>query len=439
MQKPLSTENLTSIFRTSKKDPFRIIKREGMTIEFKESFNFGNIARYFKTMAAFANNNGGYIIFGVGDKPRRLLGLDNKSLQQFEDLKVEVFTKNLIEYFSPEIKWEHCTFEYKGLSFGVIYTHILERKPCICKKTGNDKDIKYSLKEGEIYYRYGGRSERIRYSELLTIIEELRRTEERKWFNFVKKVARIGIENVGLLDLNRGVMSGSSGMVFIDEELLHKIAFLKAGEFVEERGRPALRLIGDVKQISTSAVVVQEKQKRVVRAIEVDDLVKAFLMDHQVEEPVEYIKILSSANSANYPIYYFIAQAKIKISEAIDIIEKTTSRGKVKKKVLDRLNGKFINQSKLSNAQIEASLKKRQYHDLWLQNKIPADLTEDVGKCVDAFLTLSNKEIIENKKYIKEILLMIYTTYYEKAKSTIASNIRKAISRLDEVLSSNQK
>ena len=66
MQKgnPLSADILTNLFRTSPKDPLRIINREGSTIEFKESYSHANMAQYFKTIAAFANNSGGYIIFG---------------------------------------------------------------------------------------------------------------------------------------------------------------------------------------------------------------------------------------------------------------------------------------------------------------------------------------------------------------------------------------
>ena len=122
---PLSLETLTSIFRTSSKDPSRIINREGSTIEFKESYNHGSMAQYFKAMASFANNNGGYILFGVGDKPRKLIGLKDKSLRHFEELRVEEFTKNLLDYFSPEIKWNHCTFEFREKSFGVIYVYPL--------------------------------------------------------------------------------------------------------------------------------------------------------------------------------------------------------------------------------------------------------------------------------------------------------------------------
>ena len=129
MKNPLSLEILTGIFRTSPKEPSRIINREGTTIEFKESYNHGNMSQYFKAMAAFANT-GGYILFGVGDRPRRLLGLKDKSLSQFEELKVEEFTKALLDYFSPEIKWDHCTFEFHDMSFGVIYVYPLTIGGC---------------------------------------------------------------------------------------------------------------------------------------------------------------------------------------------------------------------------------------------------------------------------------------------------------------------
>lgn len=131
---PLSTEKLSNMFRTSPKDPKRIINREGTTIEFKESYSHANMVTYFKTIAAFANNNGGYIVFGVGDRPRNLIGLKDEKLKQFEELKTEVFSKNLSDYFAPEVKWNHCTFEFNEMSFGIIYIYPLEHKPCIVKK-----------------------------------------------------------------------------------------------------------------------------------------------------------------------------------------------------------------------------------------------------------------------------------------------------------------
>ena len=123
-ENPLSADTLTGIFRTSPKDPKRIINREGISIEFKESYNHGGMAQYFKTMASFANNSGGYIIYGVGDRPRRLLGLRERDLKQFEELNVEILTKNLLDY---------------GNNYSKVEKHILEVIPLA---GNNDKNVK---------------------------------------------------------------------------------------------------------------------------------------------------------------------------------------------------------------------------------------------------------------------------------------------------------
>ena len=61
MENPLSQITLSGLFRTSSKDSNRIINREGTTIEFKESYSHSGMSMYFKTIAAFANNSGGYL------------------------------------------------------------------------------------------------------------------------------------------------------------------------------------------------------------------------------------------------------------------------------------------------------------------------------------------------------------------------------------------
>lgn len=433
MKNPLSLEVLTGIFRVSPKEPSRIINREGTTIEFKESYNHGNISQYFKAMAAFANNQGGYILFGIGDKPRRIIGLKDKSLSQFEELKVEDFTKALLDYFSPEIKWEHCTFEFHDMSFGVIYVYPLMRKPCICKKHYDAQNTKYSLKEGDIYYRYGGRSERIRYAELASIIDEARKNEERQWLNFAKRAVHIGVSNAALLDLNSGNLSGTNGSVVIDNELLQKLAFIQEGKFVETGGTPTLRLIGDITEISTGKVVVTETARKVVRAIEPSDIIQTFLENKPVDEPIEYIKRICSATSANYPVYFFMRQASMTASDALSVVKQTTSRGVAKNKLVERLEGKNISQSKLPISSTSAGKKKETYRQQWLMESISMPI-ENIGYCVEALLYLSNEEIVEHDQYIRAGLLRIYSTEYERASSIIASNIRKSICRIDEGL-----
>ena len=430
---PLSLEYLTGIFRTSTKDPLRIINREGTTIEFKESYNHAGMAQYFKTIAAFANNIGGYIIFGVGDKPRRLIGLLEKSLAQFEDLKVEEFTKNLMDYFSPEIKWEHCTFEYKEKSFGVIYIYPLKNKPCICKKRYEATNIKYSLNEGDIFYRYGGRSEKIHYTELNAIIDEQRKLEEKQWIELAKRTSQIGVANACLLDMNTGSISGNGGTIILEPELLDKIAFIKEGEFVEVKGKPALRLIGDIEEIGTGRIVVKETTKKVVRAIEPFDIFKAFFGDMTIEEPLEYIKAICFATSANYPLYFLIKQSEKTITEIIDLINTITSRGIAKKNLLARLNGNLIKKKNPPTKNTTVSKQKQEYRNLWLNENIEFPIN-NVSYCLDTLLTLENEEIIAHENYIKNILSNIINKDYEKATANLASLIRIAVCRVDEAI-----
>lgn len=430
----LSADRLTNLFRTSSKDPLRIINREGTTIEFKESYSHAGMAQYFKTMAAFANNAGGYIIFGVGDKPRRLLGLKDKNLHQFEDLKVEEFTKNLLDYFSPEIRWDHCTFEYKEMSFGVIYTEPLTNKPCICKKVYDCLNPKYALKEGDIYYRYGGRSERIRYEELAAIIDTARKHEEQLWLNFAQRAAKIGIENAGLLDLETGKITGNGGSIVLDESLLSKVSFIKEGEFVETKGKPTIRIIGDIENLETGKIIVKETTRKVVKAIEPSDLIKAFLKKTNVEEPMEYIKSVCSATTANYPIYYFIHMADVSIADVIKVVESTTARGVTKTRLRERLGGKRITTIPFAVSPKTSSSKKASYYEAWKRDSVIIEEDNDLIYCLNALLALSDDEIDKHNQYIRLKLFEIYEKYYEKATAIVASNIRKAICRVDEVM-----
>ena len=57
-----------------------LFHREGQELEFKEQFNLAGLADYFRDFAAFSNNKGGYLIFGVSDTPRKPQRLSISSL-----------------------------------------------------------------------------------------------------------------------------------------------------------------------------------------------------------------------------------------------------------------------------------------------------------------------------------------------------------------------
>jgi len=401
LQEPLSIETLMNIFRTSPNDPLRIINRESSTVEFKEAYHHNNMAQYFRTIAAFANRSGGYIIFGVKDSPRKLIGLDDKHLNEFESLKPEIFTQCLNDYFSPEIRWEHCTFEFKNMRFGVIYIYELNKKPCICKKNCDTKNKKSSLKEGDIYYRYSGRSEQIHYTELAAIIDETRKKEAYQWFDLIKKVARIGVENSILLDLNTGKLSNRGATIIIDEKIISKIAFIHQGKFVETDGTPTLRVIGELEGINTFKMMIPN-EKNLIKAIETDDVINAFLDNIKIDAPLEYLKRACSDTSSYIPIYFILKQANMDLKVAIETVEKILSRNKsIKKKIIERLKGKSIPKTNIpeSNKSSIAAIK-NEYKTYWLTENITE--TNNVNYCMDALLSLTDSEIKTHNNYIKK-------------------------------------
>lgn len=103
--RPFSQENLNWIFRIKGN---RVVTKESSTIEFKESFNWGNRYTYAKNFAAFANNKGGYLIFGIKDKPHEIVGLKNDKFENFDNAKISGFINDC---FSPEIVWDKIIYD----------------------------------------------------------------------------------------------------------------------------------------------------------------------------------------------------------------------------------------------------------------------------------------------------------------------------------------
>lgn len=222
-------------------DKNRLKHRENSQLEFKANFNKADFALYAKTLAAFSNNQGGKIIFGIKDKPREAIGMSNDNFVDFDNKDLSNF---LNEYFSPEIKFETLSILQDNKKFGVIEVVESDNKPIMCIKTGGKKQ---EILEGEIYYRYSGRTQKIRYPELKNILEQNLESERQKWKDHIENIAKIGPKNIKMLDLLRGEIDAGNGKkIVVDRELLKNIKFISEGRFVEKDGAPTLKLIGEI-------------------------------------------------------------------------------------------------------------------------------------------------------------------------------------------------
>lgn len=218
--------------------------RERNDLEYKESFGGGSYWKYAKTMAAFANNRGGYILFGIKDKPRQIKGVNSA----FFDFNQEVLTDFLNSSYSPEIIWETGEVKYNDkISIGFIYVHESINKPVVSLKN----DTANKINSGDVFYRYRARSERIKYPEMRAIIEDRIKKEREQILKLIETIRKSDTTNLGIVNYNNGHFSTPDGAdVTVDKKLIMQVLkrakYIKSGSFDENGGRPVLKVTGNI-------------------------------------------------------------------------------------------------------------------------------------------------------------------------------------------------
>jgi len=284
-----------------------LFRREGQELEFKEQFNLSGLADYFRDFAAFANNRGGLLIFGVTDVPRLPTGLSAASLEAFHKIDPEKITGFLLGIFSADIRWEQAVFELNGKHFGIFQIEESRMKPIIAKKDDGKNQL---IKNGDIYYRYGGRTQKIQYAELQNIIDRRVEQNNRQWLDLVEKIGKAGPQNAAILDTERALIEkGNAKVLVIDDTLASKIKFIREGEFVERKGAIALKLVGDVVPIDRVEVVRKVKENLVkqypLSATELAAEVKKIQPDVGANRVWQIVKENDLKNNTDYAAYNF--------------------------------------------------------------------------------------------------------------------------------------
>lgn len=235
----------------------RLFHRESQTLEFKEQYNFAGLVDYFRDFAAFANNKGGLLVFGVTDTPRVAVGMSAKSIDSFEKIDPEKITGFLLEMFSSNISWEQASFEVGGKTFGVFKIAEATTKPIIARK---DEGKDQTIKNGEIYFRYGGRTQRIQSAELENIISHRIEQTNRDWIEHVRAIGITGPRGAIVLKSEDQITRASGAPLVVERQLAEKLKFIREGEFDQKKGAATLKVVGDVVPIDTIEIekVVKE-------------------------------------------------------------------------------------------------------------------------------------------------------------------------------------
>jgi hypothetical protein len=297
----------TKIWEILKLKGYHLYHRESQELEFKEQFSFAGLADYLRDFAAFANNRGGYLVFGVQDSPRIPIGLSNSSLNQFERIDPEKISGFLLEFFSSDIFWEQGIFDTYDKSFGVFRIYEADSKPVIAKK---DAGKNQEIRNGDIYYRYGGRTQRIRYAELEGIIASRVEDNNRQWQDLVQKIGQTGPGNAAILDTERSLIEkGDHQILVLDKNLADKLRFVRGDDLSKMEDKTALKLVGDVVPIDHVEVVKRIKDNRLKRypfsAMELAARVKERISSVKQHQIWQTIKENGLKENPNYSIFNF--------------------------------------------------------------------------------------------------------------------------------------
>ena len=289
---PLHKKRLIKLFPLNKSNKGKLAITETDCIECKKSFGTKHlIDNCLHAIAAFANNKGGYIAFGVKDKTWEIEGIDGT---KFKALDRKNFDQMLRAALSCAIDFNMETLDLNGKTIGVLYIAPAKIKPVIATNS------KGGIGMGHIYYRYQAENRMIGAAELQQIIEErIRGLSEAILTKHISTILANGIENSAVLNINTGQVDGKAGSFLIDEDILPEISFIKEGEFEEKSGAPTLRLVGEVKK--AASVIKTEKA----------ELIK--LYPYSWRELVEAVKA-KMPKATNNTINKVIREHKLKLN-----------------------------------------------------------------------------------------------------------------------------
>lgn len=229
-----------------------IKNRESQSLEFKQAFQKGDsLLTYIRTLVGMANNQGGFIIFGIQDQPHIPVGLQNTKFQSCDPKDIN---QRLLEYFSTDIEWSSDAIEMFGVKLGILHVEEAKQKPIVCTK-GNQKS---KLREAAVYYRYRGETKEIRYAELKDILDEERGKEKKLWMSHIESIATIGPRAVQIIDTVQGEMDIGGKKILIDSDLISKLKVIKEGQFSEKEGAPTLRVVGEIDGLANADTIYTE-------------------------------------------------------------------------------------------------------------------------------------------------------------------------------------
>ncbi len=303
--KPMTlAEEARSYFEASQ-GRWKVACGEGADCESKSVFDLKEPVHLIRTIAAMANNRGGFMFFGIDNESQEVVGMLNQNFQNADISQIIAVIRN---YLSPCPEIKKFELVFGSQTVGVIRVEQYDTPPVVIVKQ-HDK-----ARLGDIIFRYSGRSEVIRPPELFELLRRRDLGSANALLSTLQQVAQIGPSRTIILDSDVNKIDAENKTILIDSKLAQQLKFIEEGSFDEKDGAPTLKLLGEVSQTETirgeTEVVVQEK------ALDPDMVVMAFLQNEEVSAPLEYLKESAMVQRRWLPLNYFVARLPGGLQEA---------------------------------------------------------------------------------------------------------------------------
>ena len=185
--------------------------------------------------------------------------------------------------------------------------------------------------------------------------------------------------------------------------------------------------------VGAQRVVVEQD---INTAINADEIIKSFIEQERVNNPMEFVKQICYQTTGNMPVYYYLSLANKTNDDALAFIDNIPVHSQPKdilKKRITNAETKFL-RSAMTNT--ESSRKKQSYAQAFAAENVIIPITvDDLKYCLIAIKGLTKDVITAHKDYILNIFYEIYTNYFNNERfSPIKAEFRYALCWMDEAL-----
>lgn len=304
---PLHPSKLRLLFPLDPAKPGHLAAEESSEIEFKLAYNWKAKSKYAKSVAGLANNGGGYLLFGIENATRQVVGIDEGFWDGLDPRKL---SQTFGQMLAPAPDVAKGKLALAGKVVGVLYVKEAAFKPVVSAASDSD------LANGAIYFRYPGETCAARAPEIQSMLRERDRRIEERMASVVQRLQQVGTGQAAIIDLETGRVDGQMGHFLLPAELLPQVRVVQEGRLVDTEGSPALRLVGDLQVVGGGGAVVSVRKGN----LSDEDVIEDFLRQRPVQNPEDYLRYLGHSGALWLPAYYYARRANLSDDEAADLV-----------------------------------------------------------------------------------------------------------------------